>query len=287
MSDRSAAQARPSTEGSRPPVVSIVTISFNQGEFLERTIRSVLEQDYPHIEYIVVDPGSKDGSRGLLDRYRPSIAKLILEPDNGPADGLNRGFSVATGEIFAYLNADDVLRPNAVSEAVKYLSERPEIDVVSGHAELIDPKDRLLRRTYSDRMSIPRSLYAGVVLIQPSTFFRRRAFSVTNGFNPANRVSWDSELFFDMARAGCRFGLCSRIWSGYRLHHQSITLSQRHKGAAREVLEKRFQQVLGRRRSRLDGLVELGWRTWKHLTNPRDTIERIRRGPISGRTLSD
>lgn len=247
----------------------------------------MLEQDYPHIEYIVVDPGSKDESRDLLDRYRASIAHLLLEPDNGPADGLNRGFSRATGEIFAYLNADDVLRPHAVSAAVKYLSERPEMDVVSGHAEMIDAKDRVLRRTYSDRMTVLRSLYAGVVLVQPSTFFRRRAFAATRGFNPANRVSWDSELFFDMAMAGCRFGRSSRIWSGYRLHLESITASQRHEGAAHEVVEQRFLQALGRPRNRMDGLAELAWRTWKHVTNPRDTMERLLHGPISGRALKE
>ncbi len=88
--------------------VSIVTISFNQAEFLERAMRSVLTQDYPDVEYIVVDPGSTDGSRALITAQGSRI-KAILEKDNGPADGLNKGFASATGEIFGYINADDAL----------------------------------------------------------------------------------------------------------------------------------------------------------------------------------
>src|SRR5450432_4773126 len=101
--------------------VSIVTISYNQAQYLEEAIVSVLEQDYPSIEYIVVDPGSTDGSRQIIERYRSRIGKVILDPDKGPADGLNHGFDAATGSVFAYLNADDVLLPGAVSSAVKAL----------------------------------------------------------------------------------------------------------------------------------------------------------------------
>src|SRR4029077_2212938 len=88
--------------GKLMPRVSIVTISFNQAPFLERAIRSVLEQDHPDVEYIVVDPGSTDGSREIIEKYRSRIAKVILEPDRGPANGLNKGFAAATGEILGY-----------------------------------------------------------------------------------------------------------------------------------------------------------------------------------------
>ena len=84
-------------------IISIVTLSYNQAEFLERAIRSVVEQDYADIEYIVVDPGSTDGSREIIERYRDRISTVILDPDDGPADGLNKGFAAATGDIFAYI----------------------------------------------------------------------------------------------------------------------------------------------------------------------------------------
>src|SRR6266702_7751404 len=123
--------------------VSIVTISFNQAAFLERTILSVLDQDYANIEYIVVDPGSTDGSRELIKSYESRIATTILEPDHGPADGLNKGFSATTGEILGFLNSDDVLFPGAISEAVRYLIDHPAIDVISANARLIGPDDRV------------------------------------------------------------------------------------------------------------------------------------------------
>lgn len=265
--------------------VSIVTISFNQVEFLERTIQSVLSQDYPNIEYIIVDPGSTDGSRDVVKGYECRIARALLEPDNGPADGLNKGFSIATGEIFSFLNSDDILYPGAVSAAVKYLSNHPKVDVVSGHAKVIGPDDQILRRAYSDRMSVFRYVYSSVALIQPSTFFRRSAFNRTTGFNVSNRATWDGELFFDMAKARCKFGRSNEIWSGYRLHQQSITVSGRLEEARNEVIEKRFLRIIGRRRNRWDRVVESGLRFWKHLANPRDTIERIMRGPVFGRSL--
>jgi glycosyltransferase involved in cell wall biosynthesis len=129
--------------------VSIVTISFNQAEFLERAIRSVIEQDYPDVEYIVVDPGSTDGSREIIEKYRSRISKVILDPDTGPANGLNKGFAAATGEIFGYINADDALLPGAISKGVAALRERPKADVVYGHCYIIDRQGQIVRRSRS------------------------------------------------------------------------------------------------------------------------------------------
>jgi glycosyltransferase involved in cell wall biosynthesis len=263
--------------------VSIVTISFNQASFLERTIQSVLNQDYSNIEYIVVDPGSRDGSRELIRRYESRIAKTILDPDKGPADGLNKGFAAATGEIFGFLNSDDVFYPGTVSAAVRFLSSHPKIDVVSGNAKVIGPDDHVLRLVYSDRMFLKGYIYGGVILIQPSTFFRRSAYQQTKGFNLGNRATWDGELFFDMARAGCRFGRSQDIWSGFRLHTDSITVSKELEEARIKVQRDRFQRVIGRLPNRWDKCLEQLFRLWKHVANPRDAMERVMRGPIFGR----
>ena len=231
---------------------SVITISFNQADFLERTIRSVLDQDFQNIEYIVVDPGSTDGSRDVIKCYESRIARTILEPDRGAADGLNKGFAAATGDILSFLNSDDVLFPGAVSSAVRFLSAHPAVDVVSGHAKVIGPDDRVLRLVYSDRMSVTRYVYGSVALIQPSTFFRRTAYERTKGFNPANPSNWDGELFLDMAMAGCRFARSPDIWSGYRLHAQSITGSKKLEETIRRVDQEQFLRIMGRRRNRLD-----------------------------------
>ena len=160
--------------------VSIVTISFNQAVFLERAIRSILEQNHPDIEYIVVDPGSSDGSRDIIERYRPRISRVIYEPDRGPADGLNKGFAQATGDIFAFLNSDDILLPGAVGSACAFLA-RTDVDVVSAHATVIDAQDRHLRMAYSDPFSLEMVAYGACVLVQPSTFFRREVFERVQG----------------------------------------------------------------------------------------------------------
>lgn len=263
--------------------VSIVTISFNQAEFLERTIVSVLTQDYPEIEYIVVDPGSTDGSRDIIERYRSRISKIILRPDQGAADGLNRGFSVATGEILGFLNSDDILLPGAVSSAAGFLEKHKNIDVVSGHSDLIDAHDRLLRRLYSDRMSVNRCIYGGVILMQPSTFFRRAIFDRVGGFNVESRVAWDGELFLEMARCGGRFAVVNRFWSGYRIHPQSITGSRSNELRLRQYEARIFTRVMGRPPRKSDRPLAYGYRVLRKILNPRDTWERIRRGPAFGR----
>lgn len=266
---------------------SIVTISFNQAEFLERTILSVLNQDYPEIEYIVVDPGSTDGSRDIIERYRSRISKIILEPDKGAADGLNNGFAEATGEILGFLNSDDVLLPNSISSAVKFLEAHKEIDVVSGHSNLIDPHDRFLRRLYSDRVSLNRYIYGGVILIQPSTFFRQRSFRQVGGFNTLNKTNWDGELFLDMALAGCKFAVLEEFWSEYRIHAVSMTGSKANAQRIHETRVKTFAKIKGREPNSLDRLVRFGYRILRHVLNLPDTWERICRGPVFGRKVSE
>src|SRR6266542_4246008 len=120
------------------PKVSIITPSFNQGQFLEASIRSVLEQNYPNIEYIIVDGGSKDESVKIIKGYEDRLAFWVSEKDKGHADALNKGFSHATGEILAWLNSDDIYFPNAVSEAISVLRSHPEVGMVYGNADLID-----------------------------------------------------------------------------------------------------------------------------------------------------
>ena len=105
--------------------VSIVTISFNQAPYLERALQSVLTQSYPDVEYIVVDPGSSDGSREIIERYRSRLAGVVLEPDNGPADGLNREFAQASGEVFGHPNPDDVLLSHRRRECRPCSPQRP------------------------------------------------------------------------------------------------------------------------------------------------------------------
>jgi glycosyltransferase involved in cell wall biosynthesis len=202
---------------------SIVTISYNQATFLEEAILSVLAQDYPEIEYIVVDAGSKDGSREIIKNYHDRIDHVIFEPDKGPADGLNKGFKRATGEVFGYLNSDDRLRPNAVSRVVHAFQKSPDAIVISGHGCVIDAQGNILKRVFSHRFNVKAYAYGACILVQQATFFKRNAFWKVGGFNPSNRVSWDGELWVDLALAGGKFYRMYDTLADFRLHENSIT----------------------------------------------------------------
>ncbi len=263
--------------------VSIVTISYNQGRFLEQALRSVIDQDYKDLEYIVVDPGSSDGSREIIRAYQHRLDEVIIEPDEGPADGLNKGFAHSTGEILGMLNSDDVLLPGAVRTVAECFQREPVLDVLSGHALVLDEGGDVLRKTYSDLFSLTRFAYGVCVLIQPSTFFRRSVFERVGGFNPENRVNWDAELFVDMGLLGARFARIEAFLSGFRIHGQSITGTRKFEAQAQAHNALLFQKVMGRQRRRSDGFMELWMKIFRYFSNPRDVSERIRHGRIYGR----
>ena len=263
--------------------ISIVTISFNQSEYLERAIASVVEQDYPNLEYIVVDPGSTDGSRDIIEKYSSSIYKAIYESDSGPADGLNKGFSFATGDVYGFLNSDDIMYPGALTHVAEYFQRHLDTDVVSGHAMIIDEQDNPIRRSYSDRCSLIMYAYGASVLMQPSTFFRADAFRRAGGLNKENRTNWDGELFIDMRLKGAQFALMEQFLSGYRLQPESITSSAKLDQGIKEYNKRMFKKIMNRDEAGWDIVPRIFFRIIKYVENPRALIERLAKGPIYGR----
>lgn len=220
---------------------SIVTISFNQGRFLEQAIRSVIEQDYPDIEYIVVDPGSTDGSREIIERYRDRIAKVIFERDKGPADGLNKGFAHATGDILGFINADDYFEPYAFARVAKFFRERPEINVVSGAIKLVDRNGYVRwRKRMSDRFNLGKYADGRCWIGQQATFFRSAAYGKDNIFNIENKTCWDAELFVCMALNGNRFDRIFKVLGNFRIYEESISGS----GQLREGYKKDHERII-------------------------------------------
>lgn len=261
---------------------SIVTISFNQARFLEQAIRSVVEQDYPDIEYIVVDPGSTDGSRDIIERYQDRIAKVLFESDNGPADGLNKGFSVATGKIFGFLNSDDIFLPGAIQKAAHFFRLHPNLDVISGHSIILDEEGNIVRTSHSDPFSLRAVAYGSCVLMQASTFFKKDAFRLIRGFNVGNLSNWDGELFVDMALNGAKYGLVNDIWSGYRVHANSVTGSKNLDALINIYGLNIFKKIMGRDKRLYDNILSIGYRLAKHIKNPAGLYQRIAHGPIYG-----
>lgn len=270
----------------KPAKISIVTISFNQAEFLEQAILSVLNQKTSNIEYIVVDPGSTDGSRGIIKKYWDRIDHVIFEKDAGPADGLNKGFNVATGDIFGFLNSDDTLLPGSLSTVLSFFSQNPKVDVVSGHAEIIDSRGNIKRRFFSDRFRLGMAAYGACILVQPSTFFREHLFRKCGGFNADNRLTWDSELFIKMALEGAHFSVFNEFISQFRVHGRSITGTGRFDGYYRDHRKADLERILKRSTHRKDYFFMVIAKYIRKVLNYRDTMERIRFGPIYRSGLS-
>ena len=203
--------------------ISLVTISYNKDQFLEQAIRSVIDQTYPAVEYIVVDPGSRDGSRQIIERYRDRIHHVVYQPDNGPAEGLNNGFAHASGDIYGFLNADDYLMPGSLESVAAAFRQHRHTDVIAAHGWLVDINGNRIRRKHSDRFCAWSYLHKGAYLLQQSTFFRASAFRRVSGFNDVNRTCWDGELWLDMALSGCSFGIVHDDWSCFRTYAGSIS----------------------------------------------------------------
>ncbi|MBO6783465.1 MAG: glycosyltransferase [Alphaproteobacteria bacterium] len=256
--------------------VSVVTLSFNQAPYLERAIRSVIEQDHDDIEYIVVDPGSTDGSREIIERYRDRIATVITEPDKGPPDGLNNGFAAATGDVYAYMNADDAFLPGAIGEAVAAFGKYPDADVIVGHGYIVDGHGRPVRHFRSAPFTPWRFAHGAAVVMQQSTFFRASAFKATDGFNIDNRTSWDAELLLDMGLAGAKVKVVEGDWSIFAIYADSISGSQRMGDESLVNHRRYFERVMGRPQRPSDDLMFKWARAWRWITDPCGLYARLR-----------
>lgn len=183
------------------PLVTIVTPSYNQADFLERTILSVLNQDYPNIEYIVIDGGSTDGSVEIIKKYQDKIAFWISEPDSGQSQAINKGFKRATGEIFNWLNSDDLLMPSATTIAVHYLNKHPELGMVYGDRLIVDENDNCLACV--ELPSFRRCFYQfGRFLPQETGFFRREMWNQAKGLDEDLHISMDRDLWLKFMKIG-------------------------------------------------------------------------------------
>ena len=188
------------------PLVSIVTPSYNQAPFLQATIRSVLDQDYPRIEYLIMDGGSGDGSVEIIRRYEQQLAAWVSEPDAGQAAAINKGLRRATGSVLGWLNSDDTLLPGAVSRVVAAMADGPA--VVHGAVRLIDeagqaiPRPKLSKR--QREFGLPTVVDDGLVN-QPGTFWHRSLIEQVGWLDESLRYVMDYEYWTRLALAGARF----------------------------------------------------------------------------------
>ncbi|HEY0350129.1 MAG TPA: glycosyltransferase family 2 protein [Pyrinomonadaceae bacterium] len=207
-----------------PPKISIVTPSFNQGQFIEETIRSVLDQDYPNLEYLVIDGGSTDQTVDTIRKYESHLSYWESEKDRGQVHAINKGLARATGDIFAFINSDDIYLPGTFSTVAKYFDEHPDAEWICGDTQMFGKG----RPTEVVRTVVPKSaahcLSWAYTAPQPGHFWKRELLGT--GFDEAWRYDFDHDLYVRLLLAGHSCEHIPAIFAGYRLHEASKTVAE-------------------------------------------------------------
>lgn len=206
-------------------IVSIITPSFNQGQFIERTIQSVADQTGLEIEHVIFDGGSADNTIEILKRYSSRV-RWISERDNGQADAVNKGILETTGDIIGWLNSDDIYYVGAIARAVNYLRENPGVDVVYGMADYIDLEDRIIGPYPTEPWNFER-LKEHCFICQPALFLRRHVVEKHGLLDTSLYYCMDYEYWLRLGKSGVRFAYSKEKLAGSRLYHGNKTTLDR------------------------------------------------------------
>lgn len=233
--------------------ISIVTISFNQKKYLTECIESILTQKGCELEYIVVDPGSTDGSRAVIESFGDRIVK-VFEKDNGPADGLNRGFVRATGDVYGFINSDDYLLPGALKAVADAFKSADQNMFLTGGG-FTENELGTRTRIYPNELTLAGMLHRSDVMFQQATFFPASLYKLIGKFNTSNATCWDYELFLKFLLIGAHHQVIDSDLAVFRLHEGSISGSGRLQSKYFNDLDKLFVETTGRERHLIDKLM--------------------------------
>jgi len=226
------------------PLVTIVTPCLNMESYIARTIESVLSQDYPNFEYILIDGGSSDRTCEVICEYvarNSGRIRLIVEPDNGVAEALEKGLAVAKGEVFAYINADDTYFPGALRTAVHWLETRREVAGIYGTAYWIDDCERRID-SYPTEAFNKETLGHSCYICQPTCFLRTEILRAVGGFNTEYQVAFDYELWLRLAQKHDLLKI-DALLANSRMHRSNKTL--RHRAAGFEEASRALRKYQG------------------------------------------
>ena len=206
-------------------LVSIVTPSFNQASYIEATIQSVLNQDYPQVEYIIVDGGSTDGTREVIEKYADRVAWWVSEKDRGQTDAINKGFARARGDVLAWLNSDDTYQPGALREAVAALQANPQAAMVYGNANYTDENGRVIGRFPAAQTDYRRLRQGYVHIPQQAAFWRASLWKQVGPLDPSFYFAMDYDLWVRLAALAPLVYVAGEPWANFRLHRDAKTIT--------------------------------------------------------------
>lgn len=211
-------------DGSPWPRVSIVTPSYNQAQFIEETIRSVLLQGYPDLEYIIIDGGSTDGSVDIIRKYEPWLAYWVSEEDEGQADAINKGWRLTTGDLLAWLNADDIYYAGTLGQAAAVLRAEPEVGLIYANCGVLDEADRCVDQFTARQFALPDILYSRGFIPQQTAFLTRAAYEHAGGVNPDRHYVMDFELWLRIVTC-FPYRYINATWAGFRMSANNKTIA--------------------------------------------------------------
>ena len=226
------------------PEISVITPSFNQGVFLERTIKSVLDQNYPNLQYLIIDGGSTDDSVNIIKKYESSLFYWVSERDRGQADAINKGLRRATGEWVAWQNSDDIYYPGVFHQIAKTAELHPEVDLIIGNLLLIDATDHPLRDLHYVRPTYNSLVAEGMVLANQAAFWRRSLHDRIGYLDDQMDYSFDYEWFLRVLK-GRKAVHVNQTWGGFRVHEMAKTNNPK-----RRFVEENRQILQGKKISR-------------------------------------
>ena len=215
-------------DGSPWPRISIVTPSYNQGQFIEETIRSILLQGYPDLEYIIIDGGSTDQSVDIIKKYEPWLTHWVSEKDRGAPSAINKGLTRSTGSIFAWLNSDDVYREGVLRSSATEFSARPEVDVLSGIVRVVSERGQEYYgpsplRTLEDFCRVKTNWTQRRLIVQPEAFFRGNLFRTAGPIREDLQYCYDLLFWISAADQGAQFASVANHWADFRVHPKQKT----------------------------------------------------------------